>query len=404
MEAKMMEAKTMGKIWANSGDSHMLEPADLWQNGLPSKMAQRMPWTEKKKYSEIVHVDGKSFERRLPAPPREGEFFFHDGLKSLDGMTLQELSGSEAPGARDVRLRLKDLDDEGIWGEITYPSIGLWNGLIKDPVLYREGVKVMNDWLKETVIDVTSRIIPAAEVSILSVEDAVSETIRVAEMGFKAISLPTLLDDDVPNWNDDLWEPLWATADEAKIVLAFHIGSEAKAPDETNRKFSGPGGAVLNYVETTFGGQRAAVMMVTSGALDRHPNLKMLVSEGGATWAPFIADRMDEGYRQHGMYVRPVLSRPPSQILYDQVYSSFQHDKSAVLAYTAIGYRNVLFGSDYPHMEGTFGHTQKTLHELFDGVDAEATYRMTQGVFLDLFPSVGKVGVGETTKSSSSTS
>jgi hypothetical protein len=38
--------------------------------------------------------------------------------------------------------------------------------------------------------------------------------------------------------------------------------------------------------------------MIASGALDRHPGLKVLVSEGGATWGPFIADRMDEGYRQ----------------------------------------------------------------------------------------------------------
>jgi predicted TIM-barrel fold metal-dependent hydrolase len=147
---------------------------------------------------------------------------------------------------------------------------------------------------------------------------------------------------------------------------------------------------VLNYVETTFGGQRAATMLVTSGALDRHPDLKVLISEGGATWVPFIADRMDEGYRQHGVYVRPKLSRPPSEIIYEQVYASFQHDKSAVLAYTAMGYKNVMWGSDYPHLEGTFGHSQKILHELFDDVDEAARYRMTQGAFLDLFPSVGQ--------------
>ena len=35
-----------------------------------------------------------------------------------------------------------------------------------------------------------------------------------------------------------------------------------------------------------------------------------------------------------------------------------------------MGWDNVLWGSDYPHFEGTFGHTQKTLHELFDAVHA----------------------------------
>ena len=63
-----------------------------------------------------------------------------------------------------------------------------------------------------------------------------------------------------------MWEPLWATAEEAGLVLAVHIGSEAKDPGaQRNRVFHGPGGAVLNYVETTFGGQRAATMLVASG-------------------------------------------------------------------------------------------------------------------------------------------
>jgi len=112
------------------------------------------------------------------------------------------------------------------------------------------------------------------------------------------------------------------------------------------------------------------------------------VSEGGATWGPFIADRMDEGYRQHGAAVRPTLSKPPSEYLYEQVYASFQHDKSAVAACTAMGWKNVMWGSDYPHYEGTFGHTQKTLHELFDDVDPVTRRRIAVGAFQELFPSV----------------
>lgn len=144
----------------------------------------------------------------------------------------------------------------------------------------------------------------------------------------------------------------------------------------------------MNYVETTYGGQRAVTKLIASGALDRHPDLRVLVSEGGATWGPFLADRMDEGYRQHGMGVRPKLSKPPSEFLYEQVYASFQHDSSAVQACTAMGWQNVMWGSDYPHYEGTFGHTQETLHELFDGVDEAASRRIRIGAFQELFPSV----------------
>ena len=54
-----------------------------------------------------------------------------------------------------------------------------------------------------------------------------------------------------------------------------------------------------------------------------------------------------------------------------------------------MGYRNVMWGSDYPHLEGTYGHTQETLHELFDDLDDSDRYRITIGAFLDLFPEVG---------------
>jgi hypothetical protein len=118
--------------------------------------------------------------------------------------------------------------------------------------------------------------------------------------------------------------------------------------------------------------------------------MKVLVSEGGATWVPFLGDRMTEGYRQHHAMVRPKLSRTPKEILYSQVYASFQHDESAVAAASAMGYRNVMWGSDYPHMEGTFGHTQETLHELFDGASDEVRERVTVGAFLELFPEVGR--------------
>jgi predicted TIM-barrel fold metal-dependent hydrolase len=103
---------------------------------------------------------------------------------------------------------------------------------------------------------------------------------------------------------------------------------------------------------------------------------------------PFIGDRMNEAYRQHGMFVRPQLQKPPKEYLYSNVYASFQHDETAPAAMSAMGYDKVMFGSDYPHLEGTYGHTQKTLHELFDDVTPEVRERITVGAFKELFPHV----------------
>ena len=382
-------------IWANSGDAHVREPEDLWAERLPAELAARMPRSERlDERTERIHVDGYSFERRLPIDAvMTDEDLEAAGLKARGreaGMSFRDFV-SRPPGTWDVQTRLRDLDEEGIWGEVVYPSFGLWNGLIEDPVLYREGARVFNDWLKEEFLDVTPRCIPTAEISIRDVADAVAEVARTAAMGFRAVAIPIAPADDLPGWNREDWEPLWSAIEEAGMVLCSHAGTAPqRSAMETGVVHRGPGSAVMNYFEVTFGAQRFAATMAASGVLDRHPDLRVLISEGGGTWIPAAADRMTEAYRQHRKFVRPVLSRTPAEILFDQVYTTFQHDPHAVGACRGAGYRNIMWGSDYPHMEGTYGHTQQTLKELFDGVDEDTRYRVTQGAFLELFPEVGQ--------------
>jgi len=45
----------------------------------------------------------------------------------------------------------------------------------------------------------------------------------------------------------------------------------------------------------------------------------------------------------------------------------------------------VLWGDDYPHLEGTYGHTQETLRGLFADVSDEVRERVTSGTFNELF-------------------
>ncbi|MDO8364238.1 MAG: amidohydrolase family protein [Actinomycetota bacterium] len=366
----------MSKIWANSGDSHLVEPADLFTSSLPASLAARMPRSEKDADGqwETVHVDGQAIRRKMP----------RGTLTDADGRTVDD----RAPGANDMKLRFVDLDAEGIWAELVYPSIGIWMSSIQDPDLLAAGCRAINDWAFEYQ-RFSPRYVCTATIPLLSVDTAVAEIHRVADMGFKAAYLSVAPPLGVDDWHYDLWEPMWSALAETGLVIAFHIGTEPHdATTSHGAYFRGPGGALINYTETTYGGQRAVTKMIASGVFDRHPSLKAIVSEGGATWGPFVADRLDEAYRQHGSAVRPKLGRLPSEYLYENVYASFQHDRSAVAAVSAMGWQNVLWGSDYPHLEGTFGHTQETLHGLFDGVAPEVRKRVTVGAFAELFPHV----------------
>ena len=368
----------MEKIWANSGDSHLVEPDDLFSRTLPPHFAERMPRSVKDEDGgwDTIYVDGQQFRRRLPRRNWQ--------LTDDEGRTVPE----RAPGANDPTLRLLDLDQEGIWAELIYPSVGIWTSSIRDPELLAAGTRAINDWAIEFQ-RTSPRYVCAAMIPFLNVESAVAEVHRAAGLGYYAGSLPVVPLMDGDDWHRESWEPLWAAYEETGLVVAYHIGSEPHEASTSNGLyFRGPGGALLNYMETTYGGQRAVSKMIASGVFDRHPSLRAIVSEGGATWGPFVADRLDEAYRQHASMVRPRLSRLPSEYLYENVYASFQHDRSAVAAVTAMGWRNVCWGADCPHTEGTFGHTQKTLHELMGDLDTATRHRITQGAFRELFPHV----------------
>jgi predicted TIM-barrel fold metal-dependent hydrolase len=366
----------LDKIWANSADSHLVEPEDIFQTGLPPALADRMPRSEKDPNGEFetVFVDGKQFRRRMP----------RTSLVDEHGRAQPQ----RAPGANDMELRLHDLDEEGIWCELVYPSLGIWMSSITDQSLLAAGCAAINDWAIEFQ-RFNPRYVCTATIPLLDAGHAVQEIERAAGLGFVAAYFSVTPCVGAPNWQDPTWDPVWAALGETGMVLAFHIGTEAHEADTANgRYFSGRGGALLNYMETTYGGQRAATQLIAAGVFDRQPSLKVIVSEGGATWGPFVADRLDEAFRQHASAVRPKLQRLPSEYLYDNVYASFQHDRSAVAAVTAMGWRNVCWGSDYPHIEGTFGHTQETLHSLFADVDPETMLRITAGAFQELFPHV----------------
>ncbi len=370
-----------GKIWAHSGDAHLVEPPQLWQEILPADLAARMPWSERiSDVEERVHIDGKTFVRALPRIM----------TKKIEGKAIGDMV--RAPGYMDLSRRLSDLDHEGIWGEVVYASLGLWDSALDDQELIAIAARAQNEWRANVVQALApDRLVVVAALPMKNIEDSVAEAEHVAKLGLRAVGLPApglpsspTYDHSVPALNDDHWELLWEALEDLGLVAAFHVGAD---PGE-HTVYRGPGGAVLNHTNSTYSGQRAAMLMVASGALDRHPKLRILVSEAGASWVPFLGDRMVEAYRQHQMFVRPKLSRSPREILYEQVYASFQHDESAIGTLTHFGYQNVMWGSDYPHLEGTYGHTQDTLHHLFHDQPDDVVRRITQGTFKELFPHV----------------
>src|SRR5690348_2021914 len=100
-----------GKIWTNSGDSHCIEPPDLYRDNMPARYAERMPRSEFVDGDIVTHIDGKVLRRRVPG-----------------GATQQMIEAVRAQGGTDNSKRMADLDEQGVWGEVVFPSLGLWYG------------------------------------------------------------------------------------------------------------------------------------------------------------------------------------------------------------------------------------------------------------------------------------
>jgi len=131
----------------------------------------------------------------------------------------------------------------------------------------------------------------------------------------------------------------------------------------------GAGGALINYAHQMNDSLECTMYLVAGGILDRYPKVHVAFGECGASWLAAVAERLDEVYHGHHFFVAPKLSAPPSEIIKRQLHSSFQHDRACIMSRSVTGHKALMWGSDYPHHEGTFPNSRKILHHLFDGIE-----------------------------------
>ncbi|MEZ5383624.1 MAG: amidohydrolase family protein, partial [Microthrixaceae bacterium] len=136
--------------------------------------------------------------------------------------------------------------------------------------------------------------------------------------------------------------------------------------------------------EVVFYTERPLVQMILSGVFERFPRLRMVITEAGCAWVPPLLERLDgliRGVRDAGAIgeIRygkdQVLSRDATEYFEQNVWMGVSQPKAAdVEARHQIGLHKFMWGSDYPHDEGTYPYTRENLRARFGGV-AEAELR-----------------------------
>jgi len=339
-----------------SADGHIVEPSDLFTAGLPPSLRPLGLRAEMRDgFLYMMAGDRITSQKALNRPPpRMGP----------DGETFGR---GERRGGREIAGRLLDMADEGIDAEIIFPSLGLTAFLIRDPEAELATAQVYNDWLHRLLAPHPERFVRCGILPVRDLGHTVAEIRRLAALGFTAAMLPSFIepDSDLPQYSSPDWDPVFAALQEYRLVVAMHTGT---GRDDV-RSHRGPGGAVINYTVQACDGMRTIMALVAGGILDRFPGVKVCCIEGGASWLAALAERMNEVYAAHHVFVRPKLSVTPREIIARQVSCSFQYDRACIMARSVTGTQALLWGSDYPHHEGTFPRSREVLAHLFDGIE-----------------------------------
>ncbi|WP_051288997.1 amidohydrolase family protein [Mycobacterium sp. URHD0025] len=319
------------------------------------------------------------------------------GIRNPDQMDLGFLNRSYehsfVPGLQDPAARLADMDEQGVAASVIYHG-GLngesipfsTTGLIswgdsKYDHLEDLGVRIYNRWLADFVSTAPERSAGIAHIPISDPAACVREVKWAAEAGLRGINLPAPRN-DIPMLNDQVWEPLWSICEETGMSLNTHGGGGEHYP------YEGEGAQAMYMMETLFRTRRGVWVMILGGVFERHPKLKMVLTEQWMDWAPEVMDDMDGLYHSRtGEWVRAALSMPPSEYFKRNCFigASFMSNWEAKLGVEKGLTDKVMWGDDYPHAEGTWPDTREAIRFTFNDIEPENVRKYIGGNAIDVY-------------------
>jgi predicted TIM-barrel fold metal-dependent hydrolase len=197
---------------------------------------------------------------------------------------------------------------------------------------------------------------------------ATGESIEeIKELGASALLVPTHGGKDKDGeqifWSSAKMDPFWAAVEEGELPVCFHIGEKL----ETNY----PGAGGTGFIMSTQGFRAPWGQLTFGGVFDRHPALQVVFVEAGISWVASMLHEADKTYYSFGDLIQPKLAHPPSYYWFKHCYATFMTDPPGLDLLPRIGADRVMWTSDYPHLESTFGYTCKSIEAVFNATTVE---------------------------------
>ncbi|MAT90966.1 MAG: hypothetical protein CME59_08990 [Halioglobus sp.] len=284
-------------------------------------------------------------------------------------------------------VRLQELEDDGVAGEIIFPQMAPFGaGLMQ----YRHdipeehslaGNQAYNRWLADLCRENPGRHAGVAIINVDNIETSVQEVREAHKLGlFGGVLLPTSTGTH-PFYHDyERYAPLWSVCEELDMPIHTHSGW---SPDYGDFAAATP----MYISEVDMWAQRPFKALLWSGVFERHPKLKLVFTETGCGWIlemlRVLDFKIDNPIFAH---FTTGLTLTPREYFQRNCYigASFL-PRHEVGSRHDIGIDKLMWGSDYPHMEGTWPNTMNKLRETFHDVNEAEIRAILGGNAVDVF-------------------
>lgn len=356
-----------------SSDSHVFEPADLWQTRIDTAFRDRAPRIERIDGADQIVVEADQVLSGIGLISNAGARFEAPETISAQGRMEDVHSGGWDPAQH-----LADMALDGVSGEVLYPSQGLFYFRLADSALMSAIFRAYNDWLAEFCRADPARLKGIAMINLDDVRDGIGELERAARLGLAGAMITEYPLED-RRYDQPEYEPFWSAASSLGLPISLHTATRRQG------KIRGFGEKTLRDASSrsTKAHYPALSMcdLIFSGVFERHPKLTLAIVEFELSWVPHVLSSMDYTYRErHGEAIHRFRDGMiPSDFFHRNVVLSFQEDAIGIRLRDVIGVDNMMWGSDYPHSESTFPQSRKILAEILAGVPADEQARIVGG-------------------------
>jgi predicted TIM-barrel fold metal-dependent hydrolase len=373
-----------------SVDDHLIEHPRVWIDRMPAKYKDAAPQIKEIDGSHVWHYDGNPYPtvglNAVAGKPRE--------QWGVDPIRFEDM----IPGCYDPSERVKDMDLDGIQAALCFPSFPGFAGSTfyhgKNRELAAECVRAWNDFhLEEWCPSAPDRFIPLALLPFWDIDLAVAEARRVAEMGARTISFPdTTVPMGLPSFHTRHWDPLWQVCSELDLPVSLHFGGGGFVPGYSFSVRKGISGNTLGPENLSTPDAPFAVAialfpsnlmwttvdLLFSGALQRFPNLKFSLAEGGIGWLPYTLERCDYTWDRHRYYQDIDFDTRPSDLFHEHFWGCFIDDEHGLVNRHLVGIDHIMLEIDYPHSDSNWPNSHKRAAEVLANVPDDEAQKIVE--------------------------